>query len=100
MREAHGGELGTGRALEGRDAVRLEVMGRPDALHRTQGDARCAGRFSWLMPVGGLYGYHRAIFYELCADPIRRRSVLSRLLHPAGYRDYLRYLKKYVGGFG
>ena len=50
-----GGELGVGRALEGADAVRLEVMGRPDPLHRTQGDARVSGHRP-AGPVGRLAG--------------------------------------------
>ena len=38
-----GGKLGIARALEGPDPVRLQVMRGPDALHRTQGDARVPG---------------------------------------------------------
>ena len=50
-----GGELGIGRALEGADAVRLEVVGGPDALHGTQGDARVSGHRP-AGPVGRLAG--------------------------------------------
>jgi hypothetical protein len=50
-----GREFGIGRALEGADAVRLEVMRRPDTLHRAQGDAAVSGQGA-AGPVGRFAG--------------------------------------------
>ena len=47
------GEVGIGGALEGSDTVRLELVGGPDALHRTQADANRLGHHP-PAPVGGL----------------------------------------------
>jgi Domain of unknown function (DUF4062) len=50
-----GGELGIGRALEGPDTMRLQVVRRPDPLHRAQGDARLSGHRP-AAPVGRFPG--------------------------------------------
>jgi hypothetical protein len=52
---ALGGKVGIARALEGADAVRLQVVGLPDTLHRTQGDAHVSGHRP-AGPVGGFAG--------------------------------------------
>src|SRR6266852_7827751 len=38
-----GGKAGIARALEGGQAMRLQVVRAPDALHRTRRDAGCLG---------------------------------------------------------
>jgi hypothetical protein len=46
-----------------------------------------------LMALGEAYGYHRAMLERLRAGPRSRRQLLARLLHPRGYRRYLRSFK-------
>jgi hypothetical protein len=48
-----GGEIGIGRALEGPDAVQLEIMRGPDPLHRAQGDGGVSGH----RPAGPVRGF-------------------------------------------
>ena len=75
-----GGEVGIVRALEGADAVRLQVVRRPDPLHRAQGDARV----SWPSPGRSSGSPRRAA---------RRRSAPppgARLASPKGALPGLR----------
>jgi hypothetical protein len=58
---------------------------------------RSQSQHPWLMAAGEAYGYHRAMLAQLQAGPGGRRRVLARLLHPHGYRRYLRSLKTRVG---
>jgi hypothetical protein len=48
-----GGKLGIARALEGADAVRLEVVRSPDPLHRAQRDTGVSGH----RPAGPVRGF-------------------------------------------
>jgi hypothetical protein len=50
-----------------------------------------------LMAVGEAYGYHRAMIARLRAGPIARQDLLARLLHPRGYRRYLRSFRAHRG---
>ena len=50
-----------------------------------------------LMALGEAYGYHRAMLARLRAGPSSRRQLLARVLHPRGYRRYLRSFKAHRG---
>jgi hypothetical protein len=50
-----------------------------------------------LMALGEAYGYHRAMLERLRAGPGSRQQLLDRLLHPRGYRRYLRSFKAHRG---
>jgi len=71
-----GDEVRVLRALVGADAVRLEPVPRPDALHRAQGERRRLGHRS-PGPVGGLAGRLTAGQGHHMADRRRRRRRLA-----------------------
>ena len=80
---------------------------RPGAASRLRADASARAFACWrsaaqirsprLMAVGETYGYHRAMIARLCGGPIARQQVLGRLLHPRGYRRYLRSFRAHRG---
>jgi hypothetical protein len=49
------------------------------------------------MAIGESYGHHRAMIARLGAGPIARQQLLARLLHPSGYRRYLRSFRAHRG---
>jgi len=53
-----------------------------------------------LMALGASYGFYRAMLAQLAAGPLARRRVLNRVLHPAGYRRWLRSWRQHVGRTG
>jgi hypothetical protein len=71
---------------------------RPDLAARIAcWRVRQQSRHPWLMAAGETYGYHRAILAEFGADASARRRLLARLLHPWGWRRYLRALRARIG---
>jgi hypothetical protein len=54
-------------------------------------------RSPWLMALGESYGYHRAMIARLRAGRGPRQQLLDRLLHPQGYRRYLRSFRAHRG---
>lgn len=71
---------------------------RPDVRARVAcWRTRAQRRRRWLMAAGEGYGYHRALLAQARADPGWRRFLLTRLLHPNGYRRYARALRAHIG---